>query len=197
MCEPHSMPHLLVGRSRHHFVVAAKRPQITLLLWMSIPMACVELVPINARADASIGTLNAPPYVQFPAELRLARRRLTYPDAREAMSAQSQNWKFLGDARQAIDLVCVAEHRGHFELSIFSEISTASSTSMPRKATDHVCLAEYRGHFQISIFSAISMASSRCQGTHGAFDLRVTEQELHGSKVTRPPVDQHGFGTPQ
>lgn len=33
--------------------------------------------------------------------------------------------------------------------------------------------------------------------TDSAFDLRVTEQELHGSKVTRPPVDQHGFGTSQ
>jgi hypothetical protein len=32
---------------------------------------------------------------------------------------------------------------------------------------------------------------------HSAFYLRVTEQKLHGPKVTRPPVDQLGFGTLQ
>jgi hypothetical protein len=67
-----------------------------------------------------------------------------------------------------------------------------------RPATDHVCLAGYRHPSDIGLLRDFDgVVDLDAEVAHRAFDLRVTEQELHGSKVTRPPVDQHGFGTSQ
>jgi len=48
----------------------------------------------------------------------------------------------------------------------------------------------------MSIFSAISIASST-KVAHGALDLGVPEQELHGTEVTGSAVDQYSLRAPQ